>query len=73
MRDWVPTRWPSEYALSLRLGQPLAHGRHGRRGHGRGHLDPAPEAGIARFVAERKQRLARLREMLSGAGAAATA
>ena len=36
MRDWVDGPLAAEYSLSRRLGRPLAHRRHGRRGDGRG-------------------------------------
>ena len=42
MRDWVDGPLAREYSLIVRLGRPLAHRRHGRRGDGRGAPGPGP-------------------------------
>ena len=64
MHDWLFNPVGRGVRAVRRLGRPLAHRRHAGRGAGRGAplAGMALLAGIERFVRERPQRLARLRD-----------
>jgi len=71
MNNWIPHMVGAEYALTPDWDNRWRTGGSVDQIVAESHLDPESlKAGITRFVEERRERQARMRELLAGAGAA---